>query len=470
MTATAPDLPDAPSPDQPDTSLTAEPVTSVTKQILSLALPALGTLIAQPLLTTIDSAMVGHLGTAPLAGLAISSTILMTTFGLFIFLAYSTTSITAKHFGASQLKAGLQAGLDALWLALFCGIGATLFLLLFGPQLIELLGTSTATLPHATAYLQLAAPGLIGMLISLAATGTLRGLLDTRTPLIVATVGAVANAMLNAILIFGFNLGIAGSAIGTAITEICMGAFLAYKVLLSCRAQQVYALPNFRGILKASRTGAPLIIRTLSMRICLLFTVITLAHAGDLAVAGNQIVATIWGFAVFSLDALAIAAQALVGHSLGAQDATRTQQLLKILTRWGVVAGAILGVVVAASANILPLLFTADLPLQQVATVGLWYSAPFYLLAGYVFILDGILIGAGDNRYLAFAATLVMFIFLPALWVYEKFFLEGGGQSISVQSIALGIIWLLFGIFFMGGRAATLFWRTRNTAWQRAAN
>lgn len=466
MNATPPTDPGTPG--QPDPTLT--------RQILNLAIPALGTLLAQPLFTTIDSAMVGHLGTAPLAGLAISSTILMTTFGLFIFLAYSTTSITAKHFGAGNQTAGLQAGLDALWLALFCGLGATLVLLLFSPQLITWLGASPTAFPHAVSYLQFAAPGLVGMLISLAATGTLRGLLDTRTPLLVATVGAAVNAVLNAILIFGLDLGIAGSALGTAVSELGMGAFLAFRVLQACRAQQVRAVANFRGIFKASRTGAPLIIRTLSMRICLLFTVVALTRAGDLAVAGNQIVATIWGFAVFSLDALAIAAQALVGRSLGAQNPAQTQQLLCLLTRWGVVAGGLLGLLVAAAAPVLPWLFTSDPQLLRVALVGLWVSAPFYLLAGYVFILDGVLIGAGDNRYLAFAATLVMVAFLPALLVFERFFPEGGASGVSVpvelagQTGALGIIWLLYGVIFMGGRAATLFWRTRGTSWQGAAN
>ncbi|MCS4485155.1 MATE family efflux transporter [Gleimia sp. 6138-11-ORH1] len=439
---------------------------NLNQQILTLALPALGTLIVQPLLTTVDTAMVGHLGTSELAGLAISSTILITTFGLFVFLAYSTTSLTAKHFGAGNQKAGLQAGLDALWLALFCGVITTSFLLYYSPTLIGLFGTSADTLPHANAYLYFAAPGLIGMLLSLAATGTLRGLLDTRTPLVVATVGAAVNALLNAILIFGFNLGITGSALGTALAELGMGGFLTYRVLKACKTHQVHALPNFQGIFKATLTGAPLMFRTLSMRVCLLFTVVTLTQAGDLSVAGNQIVATIWGFAIFSLDALAIAAQALIGRSLGAKNSRQAQELLRTLSRWGIIAGTLLGIFVAATSPLLPYLFTSDPALTKIATLGLLYSAPFYPLAGYVFVLDGILIGAGDNLYLAFAATFVMALFLPALWVYYALTLKDAVISLSSQSDALASIWLLFGIFFIGGRALTLYWRTRQTTWQ----
>ncbi|EEH64281.1 MATE efflux family protein [Gleimia coleocanis DSM 15436] len=433
--------------------------------ILNLAIPALATLIAHPLFTTIDAAMVGHLGTHPLAGLSIGSTILTTLFGLFIFLAYSTTSITAKHFGAGNTKSGLKAGVDALWLAILIGVIATLFLLLTATTLIRWMGTSPETYPHAHAYLTYATPGLIGMLLSLASTGTLRGLLDTRTPLLVASFGAVFNTAVNYLLIFVFQFGVAGSAIGTSLTELMMGIVLATKIITTAHAAQISFLPDFSGIFTASLTGAPLIIRTLAMRVCLFFTVVTLTQAGDFAVAGNQIVTTVWNFTAFALDALAIAAQALVGRSLGANNLANTRSLLQILAHWGWAAGTLLGILVATFAPLIPLIFTSETALASITTAGLWASAPFYLLAGYVFVLDGILIGAGDNRYLAVASTAVMTIYLPALLVFDRAYVGGGPLTTEFQQTALVIIWILFGIFFMGGRAFSLFWRARQDTW-----
>lgn len=439
--------------------------TPLSRQILNLAIPALGTLIAQPLFTAIDSAMVGHLGTSPLAGLSLGSTILTTTTGIFIFLAYSTTAITAKHFGNENPRAGLKAGIDALWLAIGLGTIVSLTLIALTPALLEVIGPSTQTSPYAEAYLTYATFGLPGIFASFAATGTLRGLLDTRTPFIVATCGALGNTILNAILIYGINLGVAGSALGTSITELTMGGFLSYRVFTAARAEEISFKPDFKGIWKATATGAPLLIRTIAMRISLLMMTLTLTRTGDYSLAGHQIVITVWSFGVFTLDALAIAAQALVGRATGKAEWQQTRAVLRTLTRWGVICGALLGLAVAALSPAIPGFFTSDVPLQQVATFGLLISAPFYLIAGYVFILDGVLIGAGDNHYLAVAATLVTAVFVPALLVCEVLLGAGSGLNLQAQTDSLGKIWILFGIIFTGGRALTLWCRTRGNKW-----
>lgn len=436
--------------------------TQAHREILNLALPALATLLAQPLFTTIDSAMVGHLGTHPLAGLALGSTIISTVFGLCIFLAYSTTAITAKHFGAGNPQAGMKSGIDALWLALLLGILLTLILTATAPQIIQLFNPSAAVTHHAIAYLTWVTPGLIGMLLALAATGTLRGLLDTRTPLIVASVGAAVNTILNYLLIYSLNLGIAGSALGTSLTEIGMGLALTLRVLKAAHPHKISYKPDFTGIISASLTGAPLIIRTLAMRACLFFTVFTLTRAGDYALAGNQIVTTVWNFAAFALDALAIAAQALIGRSLGANRHRETRVLLRILISWGLAAGTVLGLLVAFLSPWLPRIFTADQHLLQITAATLLVSAPFYLLAGYVFILDGVLIGAGDNRFLALASVLVMGVYLPALFIFDRVYLGSAvAFGLATQRWSLVVIWLLFGGFFIGGRALSLLWRSQ---------
>ena len=202
--------------------------TITTGKILALALPSLGALIAEPLFTIIDSTMVGHLGTPQLAGLGVASTVLNTAVGLFIFLAYSTTSLTGRHLGAGRRDLALRSGVEAMWLAGGIGAVAAILLAVFASPLLTWLGADAATLPHALAYLRFSAPGLIGMFVVLAATGTLRGLQDTRTPLVAASVGAVFNAVANWVLMSPLNLGVAGSGLGTAITQTLMAAFLGW--------------------------------------------------------------------------------------------------------------------------------------------------------------------------------------------------------------------------------------------------
>ena len=221
-----------PNTSHPDSS-------GLNRQVLSLAVPALGALIAEPLFVLADSAMVGHLGAVSLAGLSLASTILTTTVGLFVFLAYATTATTARLFGAGRRTEGLRAGVDGMWLALLLGLGAGAFLGLTAPWLTAAMGADGAVAQAAVSYLRASCPGLPGMFVVLAATGVLRGLLDTRTPFVVATAGAVFNVVVNAILLYGVGMGIAGSGAGTAIAQTAMALALAGPIARAARAARV---------------------------------------------------------------------------------------------------------------------------------------------------------------------------------------------------------------------------------------
>ena len=233
---------------------TSRPASSgLNHQVLSLAVPALGALIAEPLFVLADSAMVGHLGAVSLAGLSLASTILTTTVGLFVFLAYATTATTARLFGAGRRTEGLRAGVDGMWLALLLGLGAGAFLGLTAPWLTAAMGADGAVAQAAVAYLRASCPGLPGMFVVLAATGVLRGLLDTRTPFVVATGGAVFNVVVNAILLYGVGMGIAGSGAGTAIAQTAMALALAGPITRAARAAGVGLLPHREGLRRHSQ-------------------------------------------------------------------------------------------------------------------------------------------------------------------------------------------------------------------------
>ncbi len=207
------------------------------REIVALALPAFGALVAEPLFVMVDSAVVGHLGTAQLAGLGVAAALLTTAVNIFVFLAYATTAAVSRRVGAGDLPAALRQGADGIWLALLLG-GVVIAAVLPGaPALADLFGASGTAAPYATTYLRIGSLGIPAMLVVLAATGVLRGLQDTRTPLVVAVGGFTANAGLNAALVYGAGLGLAGSAWGTVIAQNGMAAVYLWVVVRGIRRQ-----------------------------------------------------------------------------------------------------------------------------------------------------------------------------------------------------------------------------------------
>ena len=427
------------------------------KQILALAVPALGALVAEPIFVLVDSAVVGHLGTAELGGLSVASTILLTAVGLCIFLAYATTAAVARRIGAGQHKEALQAGIDGLWLALALGVLLATILWVTAPAAVNLLGASDDVARHAVTYLRWSIPGLPGMLLVLASTGVLRGMQNTRTPLWVAASGAVANALLSIGLVYGAGMGVAGSGLGTAIAQAGMALVLGVVVVRGARLANASLRPRSGGIWANALQGMPLLVRTLSLRLAILLTVFVATGLGGVTLAGHQVVNSVWGLAAFALDALAIAAQALIGHTLGAADVNRTKAILRRCLQWGVGAGAALGLVVAASGWVIAPLFTTDPAVRTAITFGLIVIGVLMPIAGWVFVLDGVLIGAGDGKFLAWAGMITLVLYVPFALLVRAW--SPGG--------AVGVMWLWvsFAGVFMLGRAATTGWRARGERW-----
>ena len=452
------------------------------RRILSLAVPALGALVAEPLFVLIDSAMVGHLGATSLAGLSLASSVLTTVVGLFVFLAYATTATTARLFGAGDRRGGLRAGVDGLWLAALLGAGAALALGAAAPGVVGALGADGAVARAAVAYLRASAPGLPGMLAVFAATGTLRGLLDTRTPFVIATAGAALNVCLNALLLYGVRMGISGSGLGTALTQSAMAVALAAPVLRSARDAGVGLAPSRTGLRASLGSGAPLLVRTVSLRAAILTTVWAATALGAVPLAAHQVVGSLWNFAAFALDALAVAAQALVGTALGQADAAgarapsgdsapappggagavSVEAVLRRTLGWGAATGAVIGVVLAAASPWLPWLFTSEAAVAAAARPALLVAACAMPLAGAVFLFDGILMGAGDGRYLAGAGLVTLVPYAPLAVAVAH-------SLPAAVSPAGGLAWLwaAFAWVFMGARGLTTGLRVRGTAWRR---
>ncbi|MFF6995991.1 MATE family efflux transporter [Streptomyces sp. NPDC008313] len=422
------------------------------REIVALAVPAFGALVAEPLFVMADSAIVGHLGTTQLAGLGIASALLMTAVSVFVFLAYATTAAVARRVGSGDLRAAIRQGMDGIWLALLLGAGVIAAVLPTAPALVGLFGASDTAAPYATTYLRISALGIPAMLIVLAATGVLRGLQDTRTPLYVAVAGFIANAVLNAVLVYGADLGIAGSACGTVIAQYGMTVAYLWVVVRGARRHGASLRPDAAGIRACAQAGAPLLVRTLSLRAILMIATAVAARLGNTEVAAHQIVLSLWSLLAFTLDAIAIAGQAIIGRCLGAGDAAGAREACRRMVRWGLATGTLLGLLVVLARPLLLPLFTGDSAVQDTALAALLVVAFSQPISGIVFVLDGVLMGAGDGPYLAWAMLVTLAVFAPVALLIPAF---GGGLTALWAAMAL----------MMAVRWLTLWLRSRSGRW-----
>ncbi|MEU3713143.1 MATE family efflux transporter [Streptomyces catenulae] len=422
------------------------------REIIALALPAFGALVAEPLFVMVDSAVIGHLGTPQLAGLGVAAALLTTAVSIFVFLAYATTAAVARRVGAGDLPAAIRQGMDGIWLALLLGAAVIAAVLPTAPALVELFGASGTAAPYATTYLRISALGIPAMLVVLAATGVLRGLQDTRTPLYVAIGGFTANAVLNIGLVYGAGLGIAGSAWGTVIAQCAMAAVYLAVVVRGARRHGASLRPDAAGIRASAQAGVPLLVRTLSLRAVLMIATAVAARLGDAEVAAHQIVLTLWSLLAFALDAIAIAGQAIIGRYLGSGDEAGARAACRRMVQWGIASGVVLGILVAAARPLFIPLFTSDPAVRGPLLTTLLVVALTQPVSGIVFILDGVLMGAGDGPYLAGAMLVTLALFAPAALAVPAL---GGGLTALWWAMAL----------MMTVRMLTLWLRARSGRW-----
>lgn len=430
---------------------------STDRRILALAVPALGALVAEPLFLLADSAIVGRLGTTELAGLGLASAILASAVYIFIFLAYGTTSTVARRIGAGDRDGAISVGVDAAWLATAIGVAVAAVGWLATPFMVRLLGGEDAVLEAAVTYLRWSLPGIPAMLVVLALVGVLRGLQNTGVTLWIAVLGAVANALLNLLLVHGVGWGIAGSAIGTVIAQFGMAIAAVTIIFREAKQSGVRLRPRLDGVSLAGRTGVPLLVRTVGLRTVLLITTAVAATLGAPALAAHQVAMNVWGLLALGLDALAIAGQALTGTALGAGDIEGVRAATARMVRWGLGAGAVFGVVLLLCGSLLGPLFSSDPAVRTALAGALVVAAVMQPLAGYVFVLDGVLIGAGDGKFLAYASLAQALAFAPLALAIGFWGPTGTG--------GLVLLWAAFAGGWMLMRAALLGYRAQTDAW-----
>lgn len=393
-----------------------------------MALPAFVVLAAEPVYVLVDTAVVGHLGRVPLAAVAIGGSVMSMASALGNFLAYGTTGRAARLFGAGRRADAVTQGVQASWLAVAFGVAFVLLVqVCAGPVAHILAGSgpeSAEVAADAEVWLRIASLGAPGILLTLAGNGWMRGIQDTRRPLYYVLGANVGSAVLAPVLVYPVGLGLAGSAVANVLAQIISAAFFVRALLV----ERVPLRPQIRELAAHLAVGRDLVLRTASMYACFTSATAVAARFGAAALGAHQIALQLWIFAAFALDAVAIAAQSLVGADLGAGNREAARVTARRVAFAGGVCGVAFGLVIGLGTGVIPKLFTSDAVVHAQALLAWPYFVAMQPVAGVVFALDGVLIGAGDVRYLR-NLTLVSTLggFLPAIWLAYAFDLGLGG-------------------------------------------
>jgi putative MATE family efflux protein len=427
------------------------------RRIIELALPALGVLAAEPLYLLFDTGVVGRLGALPLAGLAIGGLVLGLVGSQLTFLSYGTTARSARHFGADERASAVVEGVQATWLAL--GLGAVIVVVVQAiavPVVSVISGTKSSGGDIAAAalpWLRIAILGAPAILVSLAGNGWMRGVQDTMRPLRYVVAGFGLSALLCPLLVYGWvglpRLGLAGSAVANLAGQ-WLAALLFGRALLAERV----SLRLDRSVLPAQALmGRDLVMRSLAFQICFVSAAAVAARFGAAAIAAHQVVLQLWNFLALVLDSLAIAAQALVGAALGAGDAAHAKSVASRVTLCSTIAAGVLAAILALGASVLPELFTDNASVLVAIGVPWWFLVAQLPVAGIVFALDGVLLGAGDAAFMRTATVVSALVgFLPLIWLSLVF---GWGLAGIWSGLSM---FMVLRLIFVGARALSGRW------------
>jgi putative MATE family efflux protein len=379
------------------------------REILRLAVPALGALAAEPLYVLVDTAIVGHLGTLQLAALAIAATALTSAFTVFNFLTYGTTARVSRLHGAGREEQAARLGAQALWLGVGIGLALLVLTAALARPVATLMGGKGEILDQATLYLRIAGLGAPFFMLASAGQGFLRGISDLRTPLYILVAAHTVNVVLELLFVYGFGWGLAGSAWGTVIAQVGMGAAF---VRVQWRASG-WEAPDLERIRSLMKIGGEIAVRTTALLGSFLVASAVLARVGPASLGAHQIAFQLFVFLALVLDAIAIAGQVMVGRMLGAGDARGARAAAQRMIGWSVAVGTVFGLGLLALGGVIPHAFTSDRAVIERAHAIWPLFAAMMPANGAVFALDGILIGAGDTRFLAWGMVAAAAVYVP---------------------------------------------------------
>lgn len=426
-------------------------LSALDRRILALAVPALGSLVIVPLYTITDTAIVGHLGRAPLGGLALAMTVLNLVGWTSAFVQMTTTSEVAFRRGRDDVVGAARATTTAYAVALGLGLVAAVLVAGAGPPLADLLGGEGAIQRNATTYLRISALGMPFLLLTLAGTGHLQGHEDARTPLRILLVANLVNVALEVAFVYGLDAGVAGSAWGTVVAQLVAASLF---VTASRRRLPQLPRPTRDGALRLLRQGWELVVRTVALGAALVIATAVAAQVGSATLGGHQIALQVWLLLALTLDALAVPAQVFVGAALGRADVDDALEVGTRCLRLALWASVAVGLATVALSPVLPYVFTSDADVRHTATIALVVCGLLQPFAAYAFVYDGLLLGASDYATLRRAMLLALLAFVPlaALTLADN--------SLGITGIWLALTcWLAARTVLLGRR-----WQSRGWA------
>jgi putative MATE family efflux protein len=427
------------------------------RRIVAIGVPALATVLIEPVYTLVDTAIVGHLGVTPLAGLALAASVLTASFWVFNFLSFGTTSRVAFLTGRRDGHSAAGVAAQGLYVAVVLGVLVGTLLAGFAPVVAGVMGGHGGVESAAVTYLRISAIGTPFALIALVGNGFLRGVSDTRTPLRIVLVSNAANVVFEVALVYGAHFGVAGSAWGTVAAQgLAAGWFM---LLLAQRivAAGASLRPDRVELRRMATVGQHLFVRTGALLAALTLSTSVVSRLGAVPLAAHQVALQVWLFVTAALDGLAIPAQAIVGTELGAGDPANARAYAQRLLVLGTWVGAGLGALLAMITPVLANAFTSSVPVARAVVGPLLIVAALQVLDAVVFVLDGVLMGAGDFAFLRVSTLAGLLVFTPvAIAVLEW-------PQLGLVTIWLGLVgWLL-------ARCAVNTMRYRSERWTEIA-
>nr|WP_245555812.1 MATE family efflux transporter [Gordonia soli] len=433
-----------------------------------LSFSALAVLVAPPLYLLLDLAVVGRLGGDELAALAVATLVLAVVSTQLTFLSYGTTARSARQFGAGDRRAAIAEGVQASWIALAVGAVIVAVAVVAAPTVLRILVGSGAdrdpVVADASGWLRIALFGVPLILLSMAGNGWMRGVQDTRRPVVYVLVGLGVGAVLCVGLVHGLGglprLGLDGSAVANLVGQSITGVLFAVRVVRATDTPRLAHLRPRWSIISAQLSMArDLVIRSLSFQVCFVSAAAVAARFGVAQVAAHQVVLQLWEFMSLFLDALAIAAQALVGAALGARATAAASRVARQVTIVSLALAVAAALLFAAGAALIPRIFTTDDAVLDAIGVPWWFFVAMLPVAGVVFALDGVLLGSGDAAFLRTATlTSALIGFLPLIWLSLIF--DWGLAGIWSGLVAFMVLRLVtVAVRVLGGR-----WRTVGVA------
>ncbi len=384
------------------------------RRVFGLAVPALGVLAAEPLYVLVDTAVVGHLGALPLAALALGGTLLSLVSTQLTFLSYGTTARTARLHGAGRRAEAVDEGMQATWLALAVGVVILLVGQLAAEPVARLMSGDDTVTAETVSWLRIALFGVPMILVTMAGNGWMRGVQDAVRPLRFVLAGNALSAVLCPVLVYPVGMGLEGSAVANVVAQTVAGG-LFFRALFVERA---LGRPAPTVMWAQLRLGRDLVLRSLAFQACFVSATAVAARTSTVAVGAHQVVWQLWTFLSLVLDSVAIAAQSLIGAALGARDSRQAKGVANQITAYGLVLGCALGVAFAAVSQVLPKAFTTDPGVLATIPQAWWFFVALQPVAGVVFALDGVLLGAGDASFLRNATVgSAVLGYLPLIWI-----------------------------------------------------